>query len=36
MPAKTKKKSQFLNQKTHNDYFGKKYHKPVAVVEKRR
>jgi len=36
MPAKTKKKSQFLNQKTHNDDFGKKYHKLVAVVEKRR
>ena len=35
MPAKTKKKSQFLNQKTHNDDFGKKYHKPVVVVEKR-
>jgi len=35
MPAKTKKKSQFLNRKTHNDDFGKKYHKPVVVVEKR-
>ena len=35
MPAKTKKNSQFLNQKTYNDDFGKKYHKPVVVVEKR-
>ena len=34
MPAKTKKKSQCLNRKTHNDDFGKKYHKPVVVVEK--
>ena len=35
MQAKTKKKSKFLNQKTHNDIFEKKYHKPIDVVEKR-